>query len=316
MGQNIHGGAIVNDAAEQFLRRWAKPLPQIDWELEEDEFLKVINATGDTTPGPDGIPYAAWRGAPREVQRILFRCYLRWMEGDPVPSDFNFAFLALIPKGSQEEDSRLIARTPEDTRPLSLSNSDCKILANALKATMEDAVGRWAIKAQRGFLKGRKMLQNILDVETQAMEMAARLGQRSALILMDFGAAFPSLSHDFLWLVLAQIGVPPKVLRAIKELYRNNWHWIRFGGACVEVFTITSGVKQGCPLSPLLFVIATDSFLRALEANISPQSLARAYADDIALVLQNIWREAPAVAKLFVNLERIAGLWLKPKNVC
>ena len=231
-----------------------------------------------------------------------------------MPSDFNFAFLALIPKGSQEEDSRLIARTPEDTRPLSLSNSDCKILANALKATMEDAVGRWAIKAQRRFLKDRKMLENILDVETQAMEMAARLGQRSALILMDFGAAFPSLSHDFLWLVLAQIGVPPKVLRAIKELYRNNRHWIRFGGACVEVFTITSGVKQGCPLSPLLFVIATDSFLRALEANISPQSLARAYADDIALVLQNIWREAPAVAKLFVNLERIAGLWLKPKK--
>ena len=68
-------------------------------------------------------------------------------------------------------------------------------------------------------------------------------------------------------------------------------------------------------LSPLLFVIATEIFLRALEANTSSQSLVRAYADDIALVLQNIWRVVPAVAKLFVNLERIAGLRLKP-NKC
>ena len=96
------------------------------------------------------------------------------MQGGAVPGDFNFAYLALIPKGSHEEDKRLTARAPGETRPLSLSNSDGKILANALKNAMEDAIGRWAFEAQRGFIRGRKMLQNIMDVETRAMEMASR----------------------------------------------------------------------------------------------------------------------------------------------
>jgi hypothetical protein len=158
------------------------------------------------------------------------------------------------------------------------------------------------------------MLQNIMDVATRAMEHAASLDHRAALIFLDFGAAFPSLSHEYLWLVLEHIGVPAPVLAAIKGLYRSNRHWIRFGGACVEVFTITSGVEQGCPLRPLLFVIALDPFLRAMQATMGPRSLVRGYADDIALVLQQLWKEAPAVARLFSTLQAMAGLRLKPKK--
>ena len=77
------------------------------------------------------------------------------------------------------------------------------------------------------------------------------------------------------------------------------------------LFTITSGVKQGCPLSPLLFVIAIDPFLRAMEKTISPRSLVCGYADDIALVLENPWKEVAAVADLFRILERTSGLTLK-----
>ena len=60
-----------------------------------------------------------------------------------------------------------------------------------------EGIHRWATQAQRGFIKGRRMLQNILEVETKAMELAASLGDRAALIFLDFGAAFPSLSHEF-----------------------------------------------------------------------------------------------------------------------
>ena len=305
---------IDQRGAKEFLRKWAVQLPTIQWELGEDEFAKVLSKTGDTAPGPDGIPYAAWRGAPKEVTKLLFQAYTSWIQGAEVPDDFNFAFLVLIPKGDHTEDHQLVARAPGDTRPLSLSNSDSKVLANALRATIEEAINNWAIQVQRGFIKGRKMLQNVMEVETRAMELSTSMRNRAALIFLDFGAAFPSLSHDFLWLVLEAIGVPPPVLSAIRELYRHNRHWMRFGGACLEVFTITSGVKQGCPLSPLLFVIAIDPFLRALEKSISPRSLVRGYADDIALVLENLWKEAAATAHLFRTLESISGLGLKPKK--
>jgi hypothetical protein len=305
---------IDTKAAERFLQQWAVQLPSISWELDQAQFMKVIASTADTAPGPDGVPYAAWRNAPKEVLQILFDVYKLWIQGGEVPDDFNYSYLALIPKGSHDDDPRLLARAPGETRPLSLSNSDCKILANALQIAIEDAIGRWAIRAQRGFIKGRKMLQNIMEAETRAMKLANSLEHRAALIFLDFGAAFPSLSHTFLWMVLEHVGFPAVVIAAIKKLYRHNRHWIRFGGACVEAFTIMSGVKQGCPLSPLLFVIATDPFLRALEAAIAPRSLVRGYADNIALVLQNVWKEAEGVSLLFNNLAKMSGLHLKPKK--
>ena len=96
---------------------------------------------------------------------------------------------------------------------------------------MEDAIGRWALMVQRGFIKGRKMLKNAMEIEAKTMELALNMQNRAALIFLDFGAAFPSLSHDFLWLVLEHVGIPSQVLSAIKALYQHNRHWIRLGGA-------------------------------------------------------------------------------------
>ena len=227
---------IDKAAAGSFLQKWAVQLPTIQWELDEEQFGSVLSQTGDAAPGPDGISYAAWRNAPKEIINILFQAYKSWIRGNDVPEDSDLAYLALIPKGDHSNDHQVVARTPGETRPLSLSNSDGKIFANALKTSMEEAVAEWALRAQSGFIKGRKMLRNAMEVETRAMEFAADMRSRSAMIFLDFGAAFPSLCHDFLWLALEHIGVPPKVLAAIQALYRENRHWIRFGGTCVEVF--------------------------------------------------------------------------------
>jgi len=66
---------INKKLADKSLKLWAAKLPPIVWELCEEEFLKVVAATGDTAPGPDGVPYAAWRKAPREILLILFNAY-------------------------------------------------------------------------------------------------------------------------------------------------------------------------------------------------------------------------------------------------
>ena len=92
-----------------------------------------------------------------------------------------------------------------DTRPLSLSNTDGKLFAFAIRDVLEGPVSAWAAKAQRGFIKERVMPANVLDIETRAMEAAADQNRRGALLLFDFGAAFPSINHDFFgwhWLML------------------------------------------------------------------------------------------------------------------
>ena len=76
-----------------------------------------------------------------------------------------------------------------------------------------------------------------------------------------------------------------------------------------------SGVKQGCPLSALLFVIAVDHFLRALHTRIGPGGLVRAYADDVAVVCCSIWTYGPGISLRYFSFAEVSNLKLKPKNV-
>jgi hypothetical protein len=210
----------------------------------------------------------------------------------------------------QGTKSRLYERlkTPD---PLSLSNSDGKIFAICVKDCLDAPVAEWAVEEQAGFIQGRQMMKNIADVETVGASLSAVAHNRAAMIFFDFAAAFPSLAHAFLWLALEMVGFPTWLISALKACYKDCWHWLKHGRACLRVFAVLAGVKQGCPLSPLLFVIVTDPFIRAIKSVLHPQSAIRAYADDIAIILGNIWREGPAIASLFHDYKKVTCLALK-----
>ena len=59
-------------------------------------------------------------------------------------------------------------------------------------------VNQWVSSEQRGLLKGRIMLSNVLDLE-HAAQLAALKEDKAAILLLDFKAAFPSTEHAFLW---------------------------------------------------------------------------------------------------------------------
>ena len=60
-------------------------------------------------------------------------------------------------------------------------------------------------------------------------------------------------------------------------------------------FKAMSGVRQGCPVSSSTFIIATDCMLRFIKAKLSSDCLLRAFADDLAIVSRNIWRDLPNI---------------------
>ena len=252
---------IDENLARQFLQLWAVKLPEIDWCLTFEEFEATLRNTNDTSPGPDGLPYCAWRNAPAAAVRILYEGYRTWIRDGLLPNDFNFSFLAVLPKGSESDDSAGISRAPDATRPLSLGNTDAKIFALMIKVKLDKMIGDWASLSQRGFIQGRLMLENILDTETWCVQQSVTT-RTAALLLFDFSAAFPSLGHKYLWMILEACGIPNQIIRAIQALYGNNLHWLKYAGSLFRSFIIRSGVKQGGPLSAPLFVIAVDTILR------------------------------------------------------
>ena len=125
----------------------------------------------------------------------------------------------------------------------------------------------WISNMQRGFLTGRSMLSNIIDIDFHAMRISMKEAY-GGLVLFDFAAAFPSLSQGYMWGVLQHIGLPPHTLRAIQALYRNNMHLVKVKSNIYPSFSATSGVRQGCPMSPLLVATVADLLLRRLKAKL------------------------------------------------
>jgi hypothetical protein len=235
------------------------------------------------------------------------------LDGATLPDDFNAAHMVFLPKGEYDGDVFGLARLPESTRPLSLSNAVAKVVAAALNTSLSQLAARTVSARQRGFVRGRNLLDNVVETEAAATHFAQYYGDSSGIALLDLAAAFPSLAHSWIFAVLRQMGVPRFFRRALAKLYRKVDITLLFGGTMTAGFAATSGIKQGCPASGSLFALALDPFLRLLCARLpGPTSIVSAFADDMAVVTRKFLLGLSVLAELFTLLEGATAMRLNP----
>ena len=78
------------------------------------------------------------------------------------------------------------------------------------------------------------------------------------LLFLNFEKAFDSLEWDFMNKALNAFNLGPNVKRRITIFYKGVQSAVMNGGFLTSYFNISRGVRQGCPLSPLLFILATE----------------------------------------------------------
>ena len=276
---------------------------------------KAVRRSSNSAPGPDGVPYLAWRMLGNESIDILFNAAVELMsdDGDSLLAEhlpnFNESLLLLLPKSSDEAlaDGTAVF-TPEQTRPLSITNTANRLIAAAVRIAIEDVISTLVTSEQRGFLLNRSLLMNLLDVDAEMILVAARNPQPIALFF-DFAAAFPSVEQQLLHSYFDALGWPGWLRNVIKCLYLNNACKISLGGQWHDGFLLTRGIRQGCPLSPLLFAVVSELLLRRIRRAI-PASVRRAYADDLAVILHNGFTDIGVLSHLFFDYGMISGLFL------
>jgi hypothetical protein len=75
---------------------------------------------------------------------------------------------------------------------------------------------------------------------------------------IDFEKAFDSIDHQVLWTILKHYGIPQKIISIIQQFYDGFSCQIIHDGNLTKPFTVTTSVRQGCLLSPLLFLMVID----------------------------------------------------------
>jgi hypothetical protein len=147
---------------------------------------------------------------------------------DYLPEEFNYATMVCLPKKTAGVHPQFgDFYTPENTRPLSIVNTDNRILAIAGQIQIEKAAKEWVSDMQQGFIKGRSMVENIFKIDLAAKrtleDRTTDIPSCGAIVLFDFKAAFPSVDQAFLINALKKFGFSDNWIRYVEKLYiRNN----------------------------------------------------------------------------------------------
>src|ERR1700712_2607442 len=110
-------------------------------------------------------------------------------------------------------------------------------------------------RANRGCFDQSNTIRLIVE---QSLEFQSPL----YLVFVDFEKAFDRIDREAIWNTLAKRNIPAKIIRLIRALYENASCSVLHCGKLSDEFTVKTGVRQGCVLSPLLFITVLDEVLR------------------------------------------------------
>ena len=325
------------DCANNMLEDYAREV-KWDWELCEPPGKGTLSGwlgrAKNTTPGHDGIPNAAWAEGGEEAVESLYLLQQQHLVGDPSIHGFNFGIWAFVPKGEEEDDQSngVLFRHPLDTRPLAMKCTDNKAVCASTCYALSP-VTRSCTSALQRACPGRQLGQNIIELDVESRVLAMRcldsrethsmegnipphqVARLACLMLFDFAAAFPSVFHAWIFLVLKFIKAPIGFVNLVKTLYKGNEAYLKSGSSMQWLFSVFSGVLQGCPLSGALFNFAMDPLLHLFAKLVVNPGLGKvmACADDIGIALSQL-QHLHICHNIFCAYQRVSGLHLKARK--
>ena len=278
-------------------------------ECEVRDALKQVGL--NKSPGLDGLPYEVYLRMSHMFVPILTDMFNHWFAQGAIPGSVTKGVITLLKKCGRHVWEGL-----DDYRPITLLNTELKILAqvlaNRLQLVISDLIG----PEQTFAVMGRSIKDN-LHLIREVLE-GIKDDTEPALISLDQSKAFDRVDHRFLASVLETAGFKPEFHRWISMMYHNPQAVVQVNGRRSGVIAIERLVRQDCPLSPLLYVLALEPLLRRLRDEGTSPALrgilfvgrlaarVSAFADDVTVFVSRR-QDIEAVKEAVVEYERIAG---------
>jgi hypothetical protein len=212
----------------------------------------------DKAPGPDGFSIHFYRLCWEIIKPDLLRMIHGFLRKEKIGGGINSTFLALIPKEANPG-------TFERYRPISLCNASYKIVAKLLANRIKPLLQKLISPAQGGFVKGRHILDNVIQVQ-EALHSSHSRKEQGMLIKLDMCNAFDRVNRSFLYRVLSSFGFNQEFINLIKACLEKIWIAPLVNGRPANFFIATRGLRQGYPLSPFLYILMEDSLSRNLSS--------------------------------------------------
>jgi len=317
----VSGDAVLPDNAKAEMN---KP---IDADIVR---LALKESANDTAPGINGIPYEFWKmlGAPDKTPPLnenqepnvnqpekgtelnifetLAKVYAD-IEKYGVHEDSAFAEGWMCPL-YKKKDRREIS----NYRPITLLNTDYKIYTKTLAIKLAKVAPNIIHPNQAGFMPGQSIFDQV-RLARMMVHYAEATEVNGLIVALDQEKAYDKISHDYLWRTLEKYNLPQGFINTVCSLYESVETVVIINGAISKPFQVSRGVRQGDPLSCLLFNIAIEPLANLLRKNdqlsgfdipgTDEKLITTLFADDTTVYLSQ--------DDLFDDLTDTLNLWCK-----
>ena len=287
---------------------------------ENEIFQAVFSLNKDSAPGPDGFGALFFQTYWDIIKYDVTKAVLQFFTTGWILPSFNSNNIVLIPKTNH-------ADTMNDYRPIAIANFKFKIISKILADRLSTFMPAITSVQQRGFIKGRS-IKDCICLTSEAINTLHNKSFGGNLALkVDIAKAFDTLDWSFLLKVLKKFGFSETFCKWIHSILMSAKLSVSINGKMHGYFSCSRGVRQGDPLSPLLFCLAEEVISRCLTKQVMAGKLKLIqgtrdipipshilYADDMMIFCKGTLSNINCLKQIFFNYAEVSGQLVNPQK--
>ena len=284
---------------------------------EENVGPAVTEMTKGTEPGQGGLPpeYYNLEGVKEKVVPRLCRLFREVFGNRDMTESMKVAIITVLFKGKGKDEQDV-----GSYRPISVTPTEYRIMTKAIQRQLHKVVRQIIGTTQVGCLGGdRQVYDNTMLLVEGLHRMNSETGG-GVVVQVDNSSAFDLVRWDYAHLVLEEMGFPLEFREMIKVLYHDIRFRLKVNGGLGPECGVSNGVRQGCGVSPLIFVLVQETLLMSIRrdtelhgARLGKRSAAetkeRCVVDDTVVYLRDV-DQLPRLFELMGDYERASGQML------
>ena len=280
-----------------------------------------------TAPGQDGIPIEPYTVDldDEDLPEHLIRLYQQIQERGRMPDNMRESTTTMAYKGKDTP-----AANPANYRPIAVTATEYRILATAMAQRLAEIIHRMIGDSQIGFQIQRDIGENI-DLMEETLRYANNEAKErgGAIAILDNAHAFDYIARPFMWRVLEAFGIPECFIGMLKAMMNGITTRLKINDTLGPSMELTSGLRQGCPLSSMLFLLVMEVLLTLIREDKDITGIEipnadgddtdghretvceRSLADDLAVYMSNIDTSIPALRAVLARFQTLSGQRIK-----